>query len=363
MKSPPNRMRVTVRPLESLPAKMAAFPAKQWYVGTLGPKLGGMRVPVLLVTIAGMFLSTALRAQEPVSTAVMRAHQLQNQGQPKAAIRILEPLVQTDVQALSDTELGVVWNLLGSSYQDLEMYDKARWSYETAVQKLRPILTAQSEYAAALDNLGTLESSLGQLESSKTLCEKARRIYEELGDHKGIAIASSNLAWITLAQKDFKTARRSLARSLAEAQRTTALRDDDVVSLDSVKGLLAEHAGQYREAISDFQQSIELWTRAHGPNGYVLGAAYGFRAQAFAKSGDYARAHSDAEHALAILEAARGKNSLFYLKIEMLYAQILRVSGAREQASRLTREAGSALADLQARQCGGGCTISVEGFR
>jgi tetratricopeptide (TPR) repeat protein len=245
---------------------------------------------------------------------------------------------------------------------DLEVYDQARRAFRHAIEKLRPLPTAQAQYASTLDHLGTLEEALGQRKSAKALCDKARHMYELLGDSAGVAITSTNLALIAYAQNDFKTARRSLERAWQEAQHANGLKDDDVAAMESVSSALALHDGRDAEAISTIQRAIDRWTRAHGPGYFLLGDGYLLRAQALAKTGDYARAIADAQHALAIAEAAIGRNTVAYLIAENVYAQMLRASGAKQEASRLTKEANSALAVLESRQCGG-CTIDASSFR
>jgi hypothetical protein len=76
----------------------------------------------------------------------------------------------------------------------------------------------------------------------------------------------------------------------------------------------------------------------------------------------YGHALTDAQHALAIVEGAGGKDTAAYYKAEIVYAQVLQASGAKDQASGLRKEASSALANLESRQCRG-CTIDANGFR
>ena|ERR1700722_12336442 len=64
----------------------------------------------------------------------------------------------------------------------------------------------------------------------------------------------------------------------------------------------------------------------------------------------------------AITEAAAGRNTFAYATAEDAYAQILRASGAKEEAARLSKEATDTLADLELRSCNG-CTINASGFR
>jgi tetratricopeptide (TPR) repeat protein len=198
--------------------------------------------------------------------------------------------------------------------------------------------------------------------SAMVLYEKSSRIYEGIGDSGGVVVTSTDLATLMFAKKDFKAARRYLAKAFAASERTSGLRDDDIAGLYSVKSALALHEQRNAEALSNSQQAIDRWTHAHGPGYYMLAVGYDLRAQAAAKTGDNGHALTDAQHALAILEAANGKDTGAYWKAEIVYAHVLQASGAREQASRLSKEAGSALANLESRQCRG-CTIDANGFR
>ena len=322
-----------------------------------------MRVPRLLVAALAVTLSPVpIRAQGSAYDQIVAADGLRYQGEPKAAVAILESMVQAQASSLSESDLGLAWNVLGSSYEDLHRPEKAKSCYETAIEKLRPIPSAQAKYAAAIANLAALEGSEGQMDSAKVLYEKSDRTYEGIGDSGGVTVTSTDLATLMFAKKDFKAARRYLARAFAASQRSSGLRDDDIAGLYSVKGALALHEQKNAEAISDSLQAIERWTRAHGPDYYMLAAGYALHAQATANTGDYGHALTDAQHALAIIEKANGKDTAAYYKAEIVYAKVLQASGAKEQASGLRKEASSALAHLESRQCRG-CTIDANGFR
>jgi tetratricopeptide (TPR) repeat protein len=322
-----------------------------------------MRVPSLLLAALAVTLSPLpMYAQGSAFDQIVAADGLRYQGEPKAAVAILESMVQAQASGMAESDLGLAWNVLGSSYEDLHMPEKAKLCYETAIEKLRPIPSAQAKHAAAIANLAALEGSEGQMDSAMVLYEKSNRIYEGIGDSGGVTVTSTDLATLMFAKKDFKAARRYLAKAFAASERTSGLRDDDIAGLFSVKSALALHEQESAEAISDSQQAIDRWTHAHGPGYYMLAVGYDLRAQATANTGDYGHALTDAQRALAIVEGANGKETVAYLKAEIVYAQVLQASGAREQAARLRKEASSALANLESRQCRG-CTIDANGFR
>lgn len=321
-----------------------------------------MRVAALLLTLALTISPLPMDAQGSVYDQIVGADGLRYQGHPTAAIAILEPMVQGPARGVSEADQGFAWNVLGSSYEDLHMPEKAKSCYETAIEKLRPIPSVQGKYASAIANLAALEGSEGQRDSAKALYGKANGIYEGIGDFGGVTVISTDLATLAFAEKNFKAAHSYLDRAFAASQRTIGLRDDDIAGLYSVKSALALHEQKNADALADSQQAIDRWTHAHGPDYYLLGLGYILRAQAKANTRDYGHALTDAQHALAVIDGAGGKDTAAYFKAQMVYALVLQASGAKEQGSQVRKEAGSALANLQSRQCRG-CTIDANGFR
>jgi tetratricopeptide (TPR) repeat protein len=322
-------------------------------------QLGAAALPLLAPQLEAQSSSSLFAAQ--LTSSVVRAFELWSRGQPKAAIAILEPLLRAGSRFDDARDAGVAWNVLGHSYLDVDRYAEAKQAYQHALVILRPIASARAQYGMALDSMGMLEVSLGQRNEAKTLVEKGRQIYAELGDSAGVASTSVDLAVIALSRDDFKAARRCL-QSAIQAQPERAMKADDVAVMDAVKSRLALHVGNGEEAIAMAQQAIDLWTQAHGPWYFLLSNGYFLRAQALAHSGDYEPAIRDAQHALAIVEAAVGRGTVDFLSGQIVYAGILRASGAKQEGSRMAKEAGNALADLKRRQCSG-CTIDASGFR
>ena len=142
-----------------------------------------MRAAVLLLIL---FILAFPAFAQSASEQILRAKQLREEGQPKAAIAILEPLTRR--QALTENELAGAWDLLASSYQDLEMLEQAKAAYENAIA------------LTSIDSLGReprmrrrWRSWIGGRRSGtggfrEGLCEKSMHIYEALGNSAGIAI-------------------------------------------------------------------------------------------------------------------------------------------------------------------------------
>ena len=124
--------------------------------------------------------SASLSTAAPAS--VVEAFQLWSRGQPKAAIAILEPLLRSGSRFDDARNAGMAWHVLGHSYRDVNRNAEARLAYQHAMDILRPIASARAQYGSALASMGILEVALGQRDEAKTMCEKARQIYAELGD-------------------------------------------------------------------------------------------------------------------------------------------------------------------------------------
>jgi tetratricopeptide (TPR) repeat protein len=323
-----------------------------------------MKTPYWLLALLSSIVVTATTsfAQQPQPPTLSQAQSLIEQGQSRAAIAILEPLLQPESHVLDDAGRGIAWNLLASAYSDFEDYNKARQSYEMAIRILRSMPSQQVQYASALDGLGAVEESTGHFDESSALRIRARHLYESLGNHSGIAVTSCNLAMLAVEQKNLAIARQNMAKAFHEVQLATGFQGNDLAVMYTVKGALANAERDFRTAIAAYKQAIEIWTRIHGPRFFMLGIAYALLGDEFDKLGEYQEALSDLRHALTLLEDAPGKDSTAYLRVELAYAHALRDSGSKQEASLLEKEAKTTLTRVRAQQCVG-CTISAEGFR
>ena len=313
-----------------------------------------------------VFLAYPSFAEEPGYAQLLRAGELGTQGQFRATISVLEALVQPGADTLTGANVGVAWNMLGSAHQYLGEYDQARRCYEQAINILKAAPNSPLDYASAIDNLGSVESSMNQYEAAKVLRQKARHLYEIAGNHAGISRTSSNLALMELTHGYLHAARKDMSKALSEAQLAKepgdTLTDDDIGAMDTIQGSLAMTEQDYRAAIAAYQHAIDLWTSHHGPQYYLLGLAYPLRADALDKLGNHQQAIADMRHALAILDTSLGQSNPSYLNTQLNYARLLRETGAKEEAARIETAANAGLANARRQQCSG-CTISAAGFR
>ena len=315
---------------------------------------------VLLAVSAAIPLS--VQAATPDDELVRQANELKIRGDPRAAIAILEPIANAAKRDVPSEKQGRVLNLLGSSYQELEMLDEARGCYERSIDGLSSIPSAQSSLALALNNLGSVELELGQFDDSERLSKRARDLYVQIGDHAGIAGTSTNLAVVELQRGRLGPARKFLLTAVRESKQTTALNDDDVAAILSVQGKFALIDHQPARASSLFSQAIEHWIRLHGSTSYLVGIGFLLRAQAYSSDSDFTHAFSDLQQALTLFAVTPGRTSALYWRATLEQAQLMRQLGHTSESESLERQATNALKAIRNRQCGN-CTVPVEALR
>lgn len=316
--------------------------------------------PLLLVCAAGV--SPNLYAQQNSLDVLKKAASLNTQGRFRAALELVQPLLESKPEKPVDAVAGVAWDVRGLALQNLGKQDEARRCYEAAIKILRSLPAQKIQYANALENLASLEGENRQLKESRALRLRAIDVYGSAGDHAGVSRTASNLAVIEIALGSRKEARRYLADALREEAQVAPPDPLNQAWIFGAECLLDEAEGKYRDALGQINQVIDLWTREYGPSYYLLASAYSIRGRLHDLLGDDPRAEQDLRHSLSILSGNGEGNSSLYFFTEIMFARVLKNFGKRDDAMRMESSARSALEHLRHQECGG-CTISVEGIR
>ena len=112
-------------------------------------------------------------------------------------------------------ELGDLWLQLANRYQDLLQFAQAEDAFQRSLRLLREAGT-QSEYADALDGMGSLDLAVGRLSEAKDWNKKALAIYESLGDRNRAGKMHETIALAELFDHRAKEAETDSAAGLAE---------------------------------------------------------------------------------------------------------------------------------------------------
>jgi tetratricopeptide (TPR) repeat protein len=314
----------------------------------------------LLAVAAGV--APYLCAQQSGLEVLTRAADLNAEGKFRAALELIQPLLDSNTRKLDNPVAGVAWNIRGLALQNLGNLDEARRSYESAITILRAIPDQKIQYANALDNLGSLEADNGQLKESKVLRTRAKQLYDSAGDHAGVARIASSLAIIELALGSRREARHDLADAFHEEAQVTTPDPRNLAWMFGAECLLDEADGNFLTGLDRINRVIDLWTHQYGSDYFWLASAYSIRGRLYHVLGDDLRAEEDLRHSLTLLSDNHEENSKLYFLVEIMCARVLRCSGKKDDASRMESDARAALERLHHQQCSG-CTISAEGIR
>jgi tetratricopeptide (TPR) repeat protein len=321
-----------------------------------------MAIPCLFRSLLlAAAVAAPLDAQEPTPESLIRTSALNEAGRFRAAIDTIDPFLDSQNRTAHDAATGVAWNLRGLALQNLGNQDDARRSYETAIRILCTP-DEQEQCASALDNLGSLQAEIGQLQNSKSLRTRARKMYEVLMDHAGVARTSTELALIAMGQGHRKDARRDLADAFHEESLVPEPKIGDLAWMFSAQCVQYERDGDARSALAAINRAIELWTQHYGPEYYLLAAGYSARGRVDDMLRDYAVAAKDMQHSLEVLTVNSQRETSVYHLTEVSYAQVLRHLGQKDEASRMESVGRAGLETLRHRQCAG-CTISAASLR
>jgi tetratricopeptide (TPR) repeat protein len=292
-----------------------------------------------------------VNAQEIGMVLIAQAAALNDRGEWGAAVRLLEPLVQPGARILSPSETGIAFSLQGRAYLYLGEYGKARRSVEQAVRLLKDNAALPGRYAAALDNLGSLEWEVGQARTANKLMLNARELYKKERNHEGVARVANNLAQMAVGRRKYKEGQRFLDEAFQEARLAGESETDDLAAMHSVECALDVQDRNLSKALAAIQQTIDVWDQLHGEEYFLMGAGYLVRGEVYEQLGDTKRARADYENALTRMAKDIGQDTPTYLIGEVAYARFMRESGRTQEASQMEKQAKATLAELRRRGC------------
>lgn len=307
-----------------------------------------------------LLLEFPLFAQTSPEQRLTEAYRLEREGRAAPAIAQLKSLL--DSKSLDPAGIGKAWNVLGLAFEDQGNFSASRRAFEQSIRTYEGVPSDTTDYAMALDDFGDLCIATRQFDSAERMMNRARHLYEAAQDHAGVARASSDLAGALFSQKKIREGRKNLDRALKESRLTNGLDDDDLATLASLQGWLAQFDGDKPAAVSKYQQSLDLLRRFHGDEYASTGWGYVLLGQVQAESGDLNRSLTDMAKGLAILSRTLNSQDPRYLLAEIAYSHVLDRDGKRNEAASIRTNAERQLRTVRNSQCID-CTVSATAFR
>jgi tetratricopeptide (TPR) repeat protein len=315
------------------------------------------RIWILFTLLLAPFMVVA---QTDPDATIMRAYALEQQDQPASAVALLRPLV--DSGTFQGAELGRAWTVLGLAYQDRNDLREAQHAYEQAISILRPMPEEVRDYAAAVNGFAKLYRAQGQFDISISLRLKAVRLYQQIGDHAGVARASQAIASLTLQQGHVKEGLKYLKQTEDEMKATTKLSDDDLATIFSTQAQYARVTNNTSAEIAGYERAIQILKRIHGASSPTLAWEHILLGIAYSDANRFQDALGEMRQGLTVLDRAWGRKDLRYLEAEIAYSEVLNQSGDHKLAASLRATDEATAKEIQRSQCIG-CTVSAETLR
>lgn len=205
----------------------------------------------LLISLVGQ-----VSAQVALDRRIIQASELNSRGRSDEAINLLRPLLEPQASFSNPADAGIAWNVLALAYQGRGNYDAARRGYERSLAMLRQDSTMKLEFASAMDNLGSLYFKMHELGASKSLRDRAKKLYAEEDNHAGMARASSGLALIALIQERRKEAHRNLDDAFCQIKLVSEPDRGELAALYSIQASLSGHDGDFHAALTAINHTI-----------------------------------------------------------------------------------------------------------
>jgi tetratricopeptide (TPR) repeat protein len=260
--------------------------------------------------------------------------------------------------------IGRLWAQLGTHDEEAAEFAKSEEAYNRALAIFENLPGAALEYAATLDNLGSLYLSEGNFDSAEKCRERAYKIREQSGDGLAIARGKWMLAEVDMAKKRFKDAQRKASEAYAAM---VALKDPRVTERISILMLLSYASCRNNQCALGLESAREaraLALRELPPGNMLLGEALMALGYAQWRAGAPSQPDGPEEamrEGIRILRQRSTPGHPYVLGALAMYANYLRDAHRVTEANEVAEEE-KTLKSSVASVCSN-CTVSVYGLR
>lgn len=231
-------------------------------------------------------------------------------GNYQKAHEFLEPAAEMMKAKLGEKhpDLAYPYSNLGALYCTEGDYVKADGLLQLALAiKEDAVGKEHIELTPILNNLAVLYASEGDFANAELLLKRALAIQEKVlpRDHVSIGIFLNQLAVFYMSHEEYEKAREPLERSLAILERALGADHRNVgIARIALAALYADDE-EYEKAEEQFRRALDILQKTE-PDSLYVGAIYDNLASISFARGEFARAESELQKALANIEGESG---------------------------------------------------------
>lgn len=238
------------------------------------------------------------------------------------------------------TALSGAMNNVGYVYKTKGDIEIALNYYKKSLE-INEEINDKSGIATLLNNIGFVYRSQGNIYQAIEYYQKALTIHEELGDKEGMASIYNNLGIIYYDQLDYDNALKFYKKTLAFDKETNY--DKGIANTYNNIGLIYYKKGDFEKALDYYHQSLKIKEKIHDQIGIAL--CYSHMGELFEVQDNLKAAREFYEKSLTILEEQGDKRWTSYLSKDMadILLKLHEIDLAEEYAQRsykLSKELG-----------------------
>ncbi len=185
------------------------------------------------------------------------------------------------------------------------------------------------EITSTLNNLGLVSAYTAEYEAARPLYERALSIHEDVRgrDHPALSTVLSNLASTVRSLGDFDAAQALLERALRIAEASLELDHPDFGSLYNGLGIVLWKQGDYDAALERLEYAGKIYVKAHGEAGPGVGTNLQHQARVFHSKGNLTRSKQLYEQSA---EALGGHGAGTASELAVVLEKLGEIENARE---------------------------------
>ena len=224
------------------------------------------------------------------------------QAATRAYCQVLQASVDESERATTLCSIGWILSSSGEHQAAIDQYEQALEIFQATDNP--------SGKANVLNGLGHVHSNLGQCQQAQENYQEALTIHRELGDRAGEAVILNNLGVLYENQGKFSGLQANL---LEQSNDNNPPAQQNFQSLELLRNLRSSARTQYTEAVSSYQQSLEIKCNLHERDlpgetrtQHNLGRAYNLLGQDYYNQRQYQNAAQLYQQALDAFEGITG---------------------------------------------------------
>jgi len=216
--------------------------------------------------------------------------------------------------------VATIWNNLGESYFELDLYNEAYDYYNKSLNKYQTIPDSLG-ITVATYNVGRVLKAMGQLDKAKEFIKDAKHLSETIGDVAGIPYALHDLGEIYLLEGKLDLALKTLLDALEVCEE-----NKDVLELYTLMpeilnkiAIVYRKKKNFNEALKYHDKALEYYDKLSNESG--MAETYLGKGRTLATSGNLSQATRllNTGLSMAIDEKNKGLEVDFYEELSRLY--------------------------------------------